>query len=249
MSEYVPRADTDPIEDGREPPPIPVGPPYVSSAVAVRGSTALDVPGERLPVLEAFQEFLAVERRRARNRMLILSGVFAAVIAALVVGGIAFALSLMDPMRREVESLQAQIGTFARRADRVGNKADQTLDRLTKQEREFTDRLARGRQEVADVRTSIGHQTSSISGELSHVQSMLAELRRENQLLLKEMLDIRQVYPAASDHFGPVRWPSGAAQPPEPTPGLAAAGEASITLNLATSDDEAPIAWRIPMPE
>ena len=67
-------ADADvsgPIEPGPAPEETATMP-----AVASPVSPASQAAGRSLPVLEAFQEFLEEERRRTRNRILILSAVF-----------------------------------------------------------------------------------------------------------------------------------------------------------------------------
>ena len=59
-----------------------------------------------LPVLGAFGEFIETERRRSRNRMLLLAGFFIVILIAVVGAGLFIGMVLFDRMDRDLRTVE-----------------------------------------------------------------------------------------------------------------------------------------------
>lgn len=94
------------VYDDLNQPPVDEG--FNSSAVATHGGNALAAPGEKgsLPVLEAFQEFLEEERKRSRNRMLILSAVFTLLLLCVIFFGLFIGAVYLNRMKSELNQVK-----------------------------------------------------------------------------------------------------------------------------------------------
>jgi len=78
---------------------------------ALRSGAALETFGPRWPVLQAFQEFLEIERRQARRRLLRMAAGFLALLVLVVAGGLFTLVHLNGRMRRDVEALEAALAS------------------------------------------------------------------------------------------------------------------------------------------
>lgn len=73
---------------------------------ALRSGAALETFGPRWPVLQAFQEFLEIERRQARRRLARLALLFLAMLMLIIAGGAAAILHMNGRMKRDVKALE-----------------------------------------------------------------------------------------------------------------------------------------------
>lgn len=95
------------------PDPVPVNaqPEFsATSALVTMHDAASQSGSDAFPVLKAFQDYLESERQRARQRTVILSGIFAVVILVVIAGFMAIWFSTMRDMREtNARLLQAAI--------------------------------------------------------------------------------------------------------------------------------------------
>ncbi len=95
-------------------PPPPQGPAGMGNLVAAvnrgnAGSGAIEKPPKSLPVLAAFQEFLDDERKRSRNRMLILSGFFLLILVSVVTCGTLVGMLVYKDMQADYERMESNV--------------------------------------------------------------------------------------------------------------------------------------------
>lgn len=78
---------------------------------ALRSGAALETFGPRWPVLQAFQEFLEVERRKARRRLLMTAFSFLAILVLVIASGFAAFLYMNGKVKRDVRALEAALAS------------------------------------------------------------------------------------------------------------------------------------------
>lgn len=91
---------------------------------SLRNAAALDAFGPRLPVLQAFREFVEVERRRAQKRLMVLAACFVAVLLLLGAVATVMGLRFAGQFRGQVAALQADLSA-------AGQEATALQDRTT----------------------------------------------------------------------------------------------------------------------
>lgn len=73
---------------------------------SLRDGAALETFGPRMPVLQAFQEFLELERRRARQRLVVVASGFLAILLLVIAGGSLLAWRFAGQVRNDVKTLE-----------------------------------------------------------------------------------------------------------------------------------------------
>lgn len=237
------------------PPPMPDaagGPEPATSALVARHAGEIELPGDSMPVLEAFQDFLEAERRRSRNRMIVLSSVFALVLIGVVFGGGAVFLSMLNPVHTEVQDLQADVGVFTRQTERANRRVDDVAARINRQERLVRDELAREKQAMAEARTAVRGDTEALKAELAHLQEVVKALREDAALKTGGVGPRRAAPEAQADGGTGDQNATSAADPGTDEPsGLPPRAEGNRVLSLSVQPPTGPFAvtFRLPLPE
>ena len=240
------------------PPPLP---DFAAHAVVRRQGVGIEpADAESMPVLEAFQQFLDTERRRSRNRMLILSAVFSVVLLIVIAGGVAAALSYMRPVQAGLAELQQGINGSERRASRAARRVDQAVEQLTLRERHLREEMGRDKQSIAEAQTSIRQQTDTLQAEMARTRDILRQLQQDNLRLREELRASPTgrgpvaVGPGPTLGSLPPAAPAAATQPAVPTRAertaatLARAPRAFELRITPVGQDEA-VPWRVSVPE
>jgi hypothetical protein len=232
------------------PPPLPE---FSAQAVARRPAAGIEAAdGEPMPVLEAFQKFLDAERRRARNRMLMLSAAFAGVLLIVIAGGIAAALSLMRPMQAGLVALRQDISGSERRAVRAARKVELAVEQAGQRDRRLREDLGRDRQSTAEAQAALKDQADAMKTDVDRTREMLRQLQADNLRLREEVL---RGQAAAAALTPPAREPSqavaGADVGPEipPATPLVRRGPRRFELSITPAGSDDGVPWRVSVPE
>lgn len=218
---------------------------------------------DSLPVLAAFQEFLDVERRRTRGRMLALTSLFLLILLA--AGGATFLVGLtfyrktqsdttamhasLDSIRTQVESQQdgasKGLSDLETRADVLETALDRQMTVFQGEQDELTAQLA------------------GMNTNLSSLHSIIARLQNENAQLHSHLKQNDVNWSAVTNRVEDmlrmlVQAPPAAIPPAEPEeePPLAVMPEApprplprkSLVLAIIPEGGGRAFDWRIPLP-
>jgi hypothetical protein len=254
-NEFDPNAQATPAT-----PPIPPPlPDFTPHALAQRQAAGLETANtESMPVLEAFQQFLDAERRRSRNRMILLSAAFAGVLIIVIAAGVVAALSYVRPVQAGLATLQRDIGGSERRATRAARKVDEAMEQLSQRDRRLREDIGRDKQSLTEAQVTIKQQTESLQTDMDRSKDILRQLQQDNLRLRSELK--AATVPAPSLAAAPtVPAPSSpqeavAAERPVPVaPGRFTAGpqrgSRSFELSIAPVGADEGVAWRISVPE
>jgi hypothetical protein len=235
----------------------PLEPDLVSNSAAklqLHASSALARAGEPLSVLEQLRQFLEAERRRARNRMLIMGGAFVVIMALACVAG----YFTIEHFRSQVSADLGRLGAAqaaarkeqADAANAIGNLATRT--ELLRSEMDAANQLRSTSREVME--TQLVRQLES----LQVVRKLLSEVQVENSSLAaqyRKMNDSWQTY--TNDITSAIaKAPVSASPAAEPPPldfsfadGQHVPRDAnSISLAIVPAGHDQPISWRMPLP-
>lgn len=176
-------------------------------ALALRGGVGLQAGGNRLPVLQAFQEFLEIERRKARRRLVATGLVFLGVLAAVLVTAAVLYARLASRVNAEVARLeralaQAREETGALRGDgeamrRALEEAQQAVDALRV-------RAEREPARAAEVDLALFASTLDALRRLQDLQPEWTALSRRVEALAREADTLNALSRAHTDRR--MRW-------------------------------------------
>lgn len=151
---------------------------------ALRGG-GLQPFGTKLPVLQAFQEFLELERRRARQRLLRTALGLLALTGAVLVGAALYIGRLSNRVDREVGQLERALA--AAREEAVSLRSDTEAMRQSLADAQQALARLRKRFDSAAVFAGPAPDLSAISDALDALQ--LVQLARSDQLEAMALLD------------------------------------------------------------
>ncbi len=193
----------------------------VMAAMERKRSTAIEKPPKSLPVLAAFQEFLEIERKRSRNRMIIMGSFFGLVLLFLIVCGGLVGVLLYSRMQADYRDMERsfrdlQKETAERKSD-VGSalaafqgRTDERLKMLLDSQQqvlvatkaELSQQLE---QQLAQVKAAVTPPPApapaptpppaAVSPELKDVKRAMQSLEAENARLHKDMGDLKAGLP------------------------------------------------------
>lgn len=235
--------------------------------------TARSVPVRRtpesLPVLHAFQEFLDVERRRMRNRIVGLSVFFTLVVLLVGVGSVLVGMVFLDMVQQDIDDVHAELAAFSRDAAEHRGLTEAALSALDRQTGELSSQVAMGTAELKEADAAMGARMSGQAEQVASLRSVMSAVETENALLRKElatlrtdMTALRTDLPAISNRvvsmvreIAELRAPAAT-----PIPSNVEAGEASapqlthvrlppVELELRPPGVERSVIWRLPIPE
>jgi hypothetical protein len=223
---------------------------------------------DSLPVLAAFQEFLDVERRRSRGRMLALTFLF--LILLLALGGVAGLLGLSYYRKTHAETQAVQAGLNALRTDVDASftalgALSNVASRASVLEETFDKEMAA----LATEQDGLSTQLAGMNTNLAGLHSTIARLRVENAQLSEKMEQsaaewqmmtsqvdrimglLAQVQPPArpagsspeaTEKEDAADAPAEVALSPAPPP------RESIVLAIIPKDEVRAVDWRVPLP-
>ncbi len=239
--------------------PRPVGQPPPAEAKPLppelRARTALDRPEGpgTLPVLEAFQEFLAEERRLMRRRLRLLTAAFVAILLILTAAGIAGGVLISRTLRDRVEGVRREVSETVGETDRLNRNMRQTLSQVTDTADDLRTNMDREKRELLVLKSSLAKAVVGYTGEVGRLRDVLDAVKLENSSLRDQF--------AALKHTAATPLPlaaapmATAASGPDGLPRSLADMEATreiagfLTVEINPRGDEAPRTFRLPLPE
>lgn len=195
--------------------------------------------GDSLPVLEAFQEFITLERERARSRLritLLCLGLILLVVLAgsALVGAIVFRhIGSLQKGLQQVEAGTAQ--SVAETRNNLSEVASQSLALRTAIEQQTAT--------LRDVRSEFNARNNAQQDDLTAIKTQLCAVVAENLLLKKDLTKIQN----SAAQPAPVEDVSSILQKIDGLPARSNAPE-TLELQIRPSATGPSIAWKIPLP-
>jgi hypothetical protein len=165
--------------------------PQQVKSISVQRPVDLAKPGS-LPVLEAFQEFIQVERRQNRHRMVMLTVFFLLVFVA------AFALLLLlgagnlNRVRADMKRMRDQVQTLDRTHGQLQEDTRTMLEKLSDQAGQIQNAMADEQKNIAATRGQLVGKISSIDEELLDLRAVITELETQNSALKTNLASIQR---------------------------------------------------------
>jgi len=229
-----------------ESPDLKVPPKTVSVQLSRRQFGLAQTP-ESLPVLEAFQQFLDAERRRARNRMIGLTAFFLVLLVAVLGAAFYVGMFFFNQMGQDVSGVQADVQSLKNTADAVREDNEARVAGLSGETRQLRERAEAGTEALSELRIRIETGRTQFDEKLSGVQDIVSMLEVENASLKEELhnLDARWQ--------GFVATARSATRGQEPHADVLAARDTtedtSLVISLNVPGSTTSILWRMPIPE
>jgi hypothetical protein len=191
-----------PEQPGTEPEDVPVSEPTVVAAaptvlpsgpvekplpLPTPKSAQLEKKAESLPVLDAFQQFLDVERKRSRSRMVTLTLVLIVVFVAVAAISLTVALVYTRQFRNDFTDMKGQVSEFQRTSEKLNEDTRTSLQKFDGEVRD-----------VASTATDAKARAEQHDAALSKLQDSVTLLETQNDVLRTDLARLNSGFPAVS---------------------------------------------------
>jgi hypothetical protein len=150
-------------------------------------SVGLEKKAESLPVLDAFQQFLDVERKRARSRMVTLTLVLIVVFVAVAAISLTVALVYTRQFRKDFTDMKGQVSEFQSVSEKVNEDTKNRLQNFDGQIHDF-----------ANTATDVKTRAEQHDLALSKLQDSVTILETQNDMLRTDIVRLKNGFPAVS---------------------------------------------------
>lgn len=216
---------------------------------AVQAAGELRTTPRSLPVLEAFRDFLAAERRRARRRMAILAGTFLTALVVLVCISVAVFIRLTSDFR----GVRGEIETVKNDSLQIRNDTRIMLRALSEKTESLREDIVRERHFLTSAKTQDVPRIERYVSDLQEIRNLVAGLEQRSAALALSIEHIRfPDEPLGADlgigetRFGPIEEPVD-----ESTllaPETSGPERQFVVVSIASTDGAPPQPWRLPLP-
>jgi hypothetical protein len=223
--------------------------------VVRRGAGALRAGTDNLPVLEAFQQFLDVERRRTRNRILMLSALFF-IVLLLVAGAFVFVgLTVLQQMSGEMTRLESELTQVHADARLAQEETGRRVTQLADEERALRRDVDSQAAALDTTRQDVQSLTERYASGIQDIQTVLGMLDLENAMLRETIETMNTQWSSLSGRVARISMPVDSPPPdreadvasrPDTAP---APPPASIPMLLMPPGAERAVSWLVPIPE
>ena len=154
-------------------------------------------PGS-LPVLEAFQEFLDNERKKARRRMMILTGIFVTVLL-IAGGGVGSAIAWqMKRMAVDYDTVAAQAADLQAKLATEGERTRSSLETLETRLSEDSQTTRARHNELLAAHTDVAGHVEAERTRVTEMQTILDRLASENSALKDDLERVMKDWPSVT---------------------------------------------------
>lgn len=215
-------------------------------------ATGRVAPGRALPVLEAFQEFLEEERRRTRNRILILSGVF--LIVLLAVAGVSFLVgyTYYHQLALDFQGVRGEMAKWKSGSSGQQEYTEAALAKFAEEAVNLRSDVTNSRAAFDLVRSNLDARVTAQADQLNGMGSSLDALRQENTSLRNELAALKSGLPSFTEKLNAVLQELAelrSASPEPPPAQLPEPAPRGLTFQILPQGASAPITWRLPAVE
>lgn len=154
-------------------------------------------PGS-LPVLEAFQEFLDNERKKARQRMMILTGAFVAILLIAGAGAGAAVYFQMKRMAVDYDAVSNRAADLESKLATEGEDRRSALEAIETRLSEDGKTTRTRHNELLAAQTDIADRVEEESTRTADMQAALDRLANENSALKEDLARVMKDWPSVT---------------------------------------------------
>jgi methyl-accepting chemotaxis protein len=198
-------------------------------------------PQETLPVLQAFQQFLDVERRRTKTRMVTLTLVFIAVFVVVAAMSLAVALTYTRQFRKDFLDMKDQVAVVQQDAQKVNSDTRTALQNFETE----ASKLQGDIQNISQSTTDIKSQTESYDGALTKLRDAVNSLATQNDSLRTDIARLK----LASPNEPPALQYQSIQNASQQQLTQSDKGPSTIVVPIMPRGKTNAVAWRVPLPE
>jgi len=217
-----------------------------------------------LPVLEAFQEFLDNERKKARRRMLALTALFVVLVLAAGGAGTALVYWQVNRLALDFDGVSAKTDGLAAAVSAAREASHATLSELESRLGTNTQHLVERQDSLLSAQAAIETRVGEEGSRIASIQDVLDRLVTENKAIKEDLDRVMKEWPSAASQVralatlkADTRAPNAPQQPtPEARVAMPAvpAGSAAdtmatmpVALTIVPPGAETGIRWRLPI--
>jgi cell division protein FtsB len=157
----------------------------------VRGSAR---SSDSLPVLDAFQDFLAVERRRTKRRIIGLGFSFFAIILLVAAAGVGAGIFFLSPMRDDVSAMDAKVNSYTQQADALKSQTETSIETLSQV-------LTAEKTAISQAQSRAGTRMDDQSTQIEVLTDKLADLEKKNASLKEDLSRLSSDWPVMTSNY------------------------------------------------
>jgi hypothetical protein len=146
--------------------------------------------GQALPVLQAFHEFLEVERRRTRAQMLALTGIFLLLLLCVAGAGILSGVYFVHSSDRQMTALHAQLANVQQQSGAIRAETEAKLFALGGDATGLQRQVDSAEAAMAALRSRMDAGAGGQSNQLAELRRLLAAVQQQNSALASGLKSI-----------------------------------------------------------
>ncbi len=214
-----------------------VRPDTEAKEIARRAGMDLAEQPENLPVLEAFQEFLDHERRRARKNLVTVSVLFLLLILAVIGAGGGFAYIFMQKVKNDVGSVESRLSEAQNSWKKQRKEIESSVSAALADTRRLEQDVQSEREALKQIESTLESRAEGTDSRMMKLARALVALKKKSDAIRSDMAGMRRETQMAAA--------IGKEEPGDASRTRQNFLEAPIALNGSRQTRN----WRIPIPE
>lgn len=215
---------------------------------------------ESMPALKVLQDFLNVERRRIRTRMVTLAGFFLLIFFGLAASGLFVGRIFLNQLHQDIRAIQKDVETSRQTAVNAKSNAKALLDKYRKESTAFRKEMEARQQASADVESIVGTQIDDYNKKFENMTETVETLEQENTDLKNDLNRITMNWLALTNRIelALLEMANSQFEPSPPReilvvntqPSLRPISETeTVVVSIPLPDSDDTVLWRVPIPE
>ncbi len=151
---------------------------------------------ESLPVLAAFNDFIKVEQRRSRNRMLIMGFLFTLIIIVIIGAGVFIGTAFYNQVRADLRQTNNDLNSYHIKTEIEKSKTEDKLAQIKELANTIANSITQQELSLQATRKSINSNNYSYQKELADMKQVIGTLSLENTKLKKNEAEANTKLPA-----------------------------------------------------
>lgn len=244
------------------------GVPDRKKASVSRSTAGIEKTPENLPVLNALQEFIAAERKKARNRITALTVFFLILIAVTSATGVFVGMVFYRQMQEDIGEVRDDLAGFKSKNSEVTRKAGELVSVFDEESEKLRSDISKNSTALTSMRGDVESQLNSYLARLSSLSETVEGLQEQNRQLSSRLTEIKESAATSRAGVPASRRPQRTAKADNESVGAHArdnrprAHEAStrpatpmmpdgngVRMMITPRGSDRQVEWRLPIPE
>ncbi|MCK5528159.1 MAG: hypothetical protein KAI74_00635 [Kiritimatiellae bacterium] len=220
--------------------------------LAINPNKSLQI-NDSLPVLSAFNDFIKAEQRIARNRMLVIGGLFTTIMVVIIGAGIIIGTVFYHQLHSDLRQTKSELNEYHIKTEIEKSASKERISKIQNLAANIASNMEKQEKELLAARKSMSLSQGRYKKELYDMKQLIDTLSLENRGLKQGGTQIYTETPAITTQIKnpyarqPVKKPKITRQSYQKV--AKTADNSSLRINLQSSRDNSAVMLLLPIPE